>query len=782
MDGAPFHQQDTSSPSTVPVQSILIGHPIRCSPSNPYQKFQRIDDSTARGPGIIDMKGGDDHSHSPRAEGCGALDKMNVTVVFDGDEEEAGTPTSAARQTLVDAAQGAAAALGFEDGAGDPRTAVISRRSAGSWTLTTTGIPAHSSQIFKPEFGAAAVFEASRILHEFYTRLSAEPYLTFNPGLALGGTLVKVDTTGTEGSASGKRNVSAEHMVVTGDLRSAVARARQGPAPCARDRVASLAQDPGRDLVRRRLPAHGADAGHRRLLAITTRPAATSALAASWQWIRRAGAADVSFIASTVPMLIDALGLSGHDDHTEKETATSASCRRRRSAPPFDVPPHTKPGSPVVNQGMWNPRSAPVSILQMTEGSLRRQSCSVAPVPATTARSACSLTVTSEPSRRRLSACSAPATSRRRRTGDFHSIPSRARQLSWRILAQDLSRAHRHEPVDQRVAQPAPVASSIRQPRRCEFSRRRTTGPRRAAHLGPDGDVDASELNELVRRRVPTRRKHRAVVVLVVSRLLNPRDRRKSRCARRHRVVSLIAGDERAAGATRAVCPQRRCTPGEDPMTHPEFDESTAARVRAAAPERFDDGFTDRVLARIRAPRETSLGTALERQFLRIVPLAAAATLLLAAYNLWGAREASVPPLDAALNLPQVTLSSAYSATSLYGVANAPAESYPRHDRQREVCCAPRRGARRRLHIRLFADATSCAVDASAWRAATAPGFVAHGGDHQAARRCGEFDSPILEGVAAKNSKIVASRQHLKVMLDSMSVALAPMLDAAQIG
>jgi len=35
----------------------------------------------------------------------------------------------------------------------------------------------------------------------------------------------------------------------------------------------------------------------------------------------RAGAADVSFVANIVPMAIDALGLSGHDDHSEQETA-----------------------------------------------------------------------------------------------------------------------------------------------------------------------------------------------------------------------------------------------------------------------------------------------------------------------------------------------------------------------------------------------------------------------------------------------------------------------------
>jgi glutamate carboxypeptidase len=35
----------------------------------------------------------------------------------------------------------------------------------------------------------------------------------------------------------------------------------------------------------------------------------------------RAGAADVSFVAGEVPMLLDGIGLSGHDDHSEQETA-----------------------------------------------------------------------------------------------------------------------------------------------------------------------------------------------------------------------------------------------------------------------------------------------------------------------------------------------------------------------------------------------------------------------------------------------------------------------------
>jgi glutamate carboxypeptidase len=305
---------------------LLIGHlDTVFEPSSPFQRFQRLDDSTARGPGVIDMKGGDVILlFALRAlRDAGFLEKMNVTVVFDGDEEEAGTPVDAARRALVDAATGARAALGFEDGAGDPKTAVISRRSAGSWTLRTTGHPAHSSQIFKPEVGAGAVYEASRILHEFYTKLSTEQYLTFNPGLALGGTLVKVDSTGTDGSASGKRNVVAEHMEVTGDLRTLSpeqhARAKRTMQEIVTHHLpqtsATIEFDDG-------YPPMAPTEGNRRLLAMYDRASRDLSLGSVLAVDpSRAGAADVSFIASKVPMIIDGIGLSGHDDHTEKETA-----------------------------------------------------------------------------------------------------------------------------------------------------------------------------------------------------------------------------------------------------------------------------------------------------------------------------------------------------------------------------------------------------------------------------------------------------------------------------
>jgi len=328
VDGAAFRRAGhlvAEHPGPGP-KLLLIGHlDTVFEPSSPFQKFERLDDSTARGPGIIDMKGGDVIMlYALRAlKDAGMLERMNVTAVFDGDEEDSGTPKEAARKALVDAATGSHAALGFEDGAADPKTAVISRRSAGSWTLRTTGEPAHSSQIFKPQVGAGAVYEASRILHEFYTTLSKEAYLTFNPGLAIGGTQVKVDTTGTEGTGAGKRNVVAEHMEVTGDLRTL------SPEQHAK------AKKTMQQIVARHLPKTNATiefddgyppmaptAGNRRLLALydqASRDLGFGSVVAVDP--SRAGAADVSFVASKVPMIIDGIGLSGHDDHTEKETA-----------------------------------------------------------------------------------------------------------------------------------------------------------------------------------------------------------------------------------------------------------------------------------------------------------------------------------------------------------------------------------------------------------------------------------------------------------------------------
>ncbi|HVZ48596.1 MAG TPA: M20/M25/M40 family metallo-hydrolase [Gemmatimonadaceae bacterium] len=329
VDGASFNRAGhlvAEHPGRGP-KILLIGHlDTVFEPASPFQRFTKVNDTTATGPGIIDMKGGDVIilTALKALRDAGALADLNVTAVFDGDEEAAGTPVSAARQALVDAAQGAAVAIGFEDGPGDPTLAVIARRGATTWKLTATGLTGHASQIFREDLGAGAVNEAARILGEFYQKLAGEQYLAFSAGLILGGSGVTIDSTLTSGTATGKTNVIAGQVTVTGDMRTI------SPEQLNRTEAAM------REIASHHLPHTGATVefleggypplapteGNGRLLTLfdrASRDLGFGAVTATDP--ARAGAADVAFVAGIVPMIIDGVGLSGHDDHSDKETA-----------------------------------------------------------------------------------------------------------------------------------------------------------------------------------------------------------------------------------------------------------------------------------------------------------------------------------------------------------------------------------------------------------------------------------------------------------------------------
>ena len=174
---------------------LLIGHlDTVFEPSSPFQNFAR-DQDRAKGPGVVDMKGGDVIIiHALKAlAAAGELGDMTLTIVMTGDEERSGRPLDLARAALIEAAREADIVLAFENGDSNPMTAVVARRGSSSWRLDVSGTPAHSSQLFQGEVGAGAVYEASRILSDFYERLAGEPLLTFNPGVMLAGTDVDYD-------------------------------------------------------------------------------------------------------------------------------------------------------------------------------------------------------------------------------------------------------------------------------------------------------------------------------------------------------------------------------------------------------------------------------------------------------------------------------------------------------------------------------------------------------------------------------------------------------------
>lgn len=305
---------------------LLIGHlDTVFEPDSPFQRFERLDENTARGPGIIDMKGGDVVilQALKALEAAGQLDDMNIVVVFTGDEEASGRPLSLARAALIDAAQGAAAAIGFEDGDGHPDHGVIARRGTTSWRLTVKGTPGHSSQVFSDELGAGAIYETARILNTFRERLSEEDHLTFNPGVILGGTSMDFDATQSRGEAFGKTNVIAESAIVAGDLRALSVEQFEAAKVTMRAIVAeSLPGTTAEITFDDGYPPLSPTDGNRELLAMFDQASRDLGLPPVTPVDPdRAGAADVSFVAAHVPKIMDAAGLKGTGGHTVEETA-----------------------------------------------------------------------------------------------------------------------------------------------------------------------------------------------------------------------------------------------------------------------------------------------------------------------------------------------------------------------------------------------------------------------------------------------------------------------------
>src|SRR3954470_12483151 len=319
---------------------ILVGHlDTVFEPDSPFQKFQRVGDSTAKGPGIIDMKGGDVIiiAALKALKSAGVLADMNVIVVMTGDEEDSGEPQDAARAALVEAAKGAQYALGFEDGPGDPKFAVTARRGTSSWKLQVDAKTGHSSQIFRDDIGYGANYELARILDGFRRKLAGEAHLTFNPSLVLGGTAAEVDDVLSKGSASGKTNVIAQRAVALGDLRTLSKEQLQH----ARDTMKAVVAETPLGQTKATLtfddgsPSLPPTDGNAKLLAEYDRASRDlgfgAVVAVSPD---RAGAADVSFISAIVPSIIDGMGLMGHDDHSPDETAdlTTLPSQTKRTA------------------------------------------------------------------------------------------------------------------------------------------------------------------------------------------------------------------------------------------------------------------------------------------------------------------------------------------------------------------------------------------------------------------------------------------------------------------
>jgi glutamate carboxypeptidase len=300
---------------------LLIGHlDTVFEKDSPFQKAER-DGDKFYGPGIGDIKGGNViilYALKALKE-VGALKNTQIIVAFSGDEEKVGLPLSISRKDLVNAAKRSDIALGFE-GATGLNYATVARRSSGNWILETKGVQAHSSGIFTEKVGAGAIYETARILNTFYTELP-EQNLTFNAATIVGGTAASFDKAQGKGTASGKTNIVAPTVIVSGDLRCLTDEQVQNTVTKMKAIVANnnLPQTSATITFELKYPPMKPTPGNYQVLSVLDgiSKAMGKGEVKAYDPSKR-GAGDISFVANYVNCL-DGLGTMGKGAHSTNE-------------------------------------------------------------------------------------------------------------------------------------------------------------------------------------------------------------------------------------------------------------------------------------------------------------------------------------------------------------------------------------------------------------------------------------------------------------------------------
>lgn len=318
---------------------LLIGHlDTVFEPDHPFQKFERIDANTVKGPGVGDDKGGiiTILAALRAMHKAGTLEGANIEVALTGDEEEAGVPLSASRADLIAAGKRADAALDFEglvqqDGPNGQRLDMgsVARRSAGNWKVTVTARSGHSSGVFSPGSGEGAIYPLARILTAFRDELP-EPNLTFNVGLVAGGIDATLAPNDASAEASGKTNIIPGAAVARGDLR-ALSRESIDRVVAKMHAIAARPFNGGSAVFEfeDKYPPMAPTDGNRALLGKLNGVNETLGLEpmAALDPLKR-GAGDVSFVAADVDSLAG-LGPASSGDHTAAETVDVPSIWRQ---------------------------------------------------------------------------------------------------------------------------------------------------------------------------------------------------------------------------------------------------------------------------------------------------------------------------------------------------------------------------------------------------------------------------------------------------------------------
>ncbi len=313
---------------------LLIGHlDTVFEADSPFQKFRRIDEKTAEGPGIDDDKGGMAVIVAAlRAmQAAGTLKDADIEVVLTGDEEDVGEPVDIARRDLIAAGKRADVALDFEglvviDG---QDWGSIARRSSSSWTLKVTAQGGHSSGIFSERAGDGAIYAASQIIAAFRKELP-EQNLTYNVGLIAGGERAELDKDQIRATAAGKTNIIPQIAIARGDMRTLA------------DEQTTRVQEKMKAIVARSFPGAKAEISFDQGYPAMAPTEGAKALLGKLNVINRdlglkempaldplrRGAGDIAFVAKDVDGLVG-LGTSGEGSHALGEIVDLDSIRRQ---------------------------------------------------------------------------------------------------------------------------------------------------------------------------------------------------------------------------------------------------------------------------------------------------------------------------------------------------------------------------------------------------------------------------------------------------------------------
>jgi glutamate carboxypeptidase len=250
----------------------------------------------------------------------GLLKDAHIIAYLTGDEEHAGNPREVSRGDFIESAKQTEIALAFE-GANGLNSVATARRGASGWRLDVTGKTGHSSGVFTPYAGYGAIYEAARIVNEFRVQLSTEKYLTFNPGVFIGGSEMNYDETKATGTAIGKTNIISPAVTVTGDLRFLTEEQKINARKKMQAIVdQSLAGTKATIHFEDGIPSMAPTDGNNKVLEVISGVSQAMGVGPTTEGDPGSrGAGDISYIAAYVDC-IDGLGASGRGAHAPGET------------------------------------------------------------------------------------------------------------------------------------------------------------------------------------------------------------------------------------------------------------------------------------------------------------------------------------------------------------------------------------------------------------------------------------------------------------------------------